>query len=165
MHSFSELVLWPWGFGSQLAPNSTALQTLGRRFAWFNDYYPEQSIGLYPTDGTTDDFAYGELGLAAYTFELGTSFFQDCGTFENTILPDNLQALLYAAKTSRTPYITPAGPDTLAVSLTEGVVGARCGRHAERRCRRHTAQHRKRRGCGAGYRRSRVLHRSAALGR
>ncbi|MBT8132646.1 MAG: carboxypeptidase, partial [Gammaproteobacteria bacterium] len=122
IHSFSELVLWPWGFGSQLAPNGDALQTLGRKFGWFNDYFPEQAIGLYPTDGTTDDFAYGELGLAAYTFELGTTFFQDCGSFENTILPDNLEALMYAAKVARAPYLLPAGPDTLAVSLSDGVV-------------------------------------------
>ncbi len=123
VHSFSELILWPWGWGSTLAPNATGLQTLGRKLAWFNDYYPEQAIGLYPTDGTTDDFAYGELGLAAYTYELGTSFFQDCGSFESTIFPDNLDSLLYAAKVARTPYLTPAGPDSLVINLSVGVVG------------------------------------------
>ncbi len=51
--------------------NDAALQTLGRRLAYFNGYTPQQSIGLYPTDGTTVDFAYGDLGVAAYTFELG----------------------------------------------------------------------------------------------
>ncbi len=116
IHSYSQLVLWPWGFTSTPAPNGTALQTLGRKFAYFNGYTPEQAYSLYVTDGTTDDFAYGELGLAAYTFELGTSFFQDCPTFENTILPDNLPALVYAAKAARTPYMTPAGPDALNVT-------------------------------------------------
>jgi uncharacterized repeat protein (TIGR01451 family) len=124
IHSYSELVLWPWGFTSSLAPNAAALQTLGRRFAFFNGYWPEQAIGLYPTDGTTDDFAYGELGLAAYTFELGTSFFQDCAAFENTILPDNLPALLYAAKVARTPYLTPAGPDALSVAASPAAVAS-----------------------------------------
>ncbi len=113
IHSYSELVLWPWGFTAALAPNATALQTLGRKFAYFNGYSPEQAVGLYPTDGTTDDFGYGELGLAAYTFELGTAFFQNCTTFENTILRDNLPALFYAAKVVRTPYLTPSGPDAL----------------------------------------------------
>jgi uncharacterized membrane protein len=122
IHSYSELVLWPWGFEATLAPNSTALQTLGRKLAYFNGYAPDQAVGLYPTDGTTDDFAYGDLGLAAYTFELGTSFFQDCDSFENTILPDNLLALIYAAKAARTPYLTPAGPDALDVAFsTTGV--------------------------------------------
>jgi len=123
MHSYSELVLWPWGIQKSPAPNGTALQTLGRKFAYFNAYSPHQAFDLYPTDGTTDDFAYGELGLAAYTFELGTMFFENCSTFENRILPDNLPALIYAAKVSRTPYITPAGPDTWGTALApESVV-------------------------------------------
>ncbi|MGB4976024.1 MAG: M14 family zinc carboxypeptidase [Anaerolineae bacterium] len=116
IHSYSQLVLWPWGFTSTVAPNGPALQTLGRKFAYFNSYLPEQAIGLYATDGTTDDFSYGDLGIASYTFELGTSFFQDCSTFENTILPTNMPALIYAAKASRTPYMTAAGPDALGVA-------------------------------------------------
>jgi carboxypeptidase T len=121
LHSYGELVLWPWGFTSDPAPNATALQTLGRKFAYLNGYEPNQAIALYPTDGTTDDFAYGELGLAAYTFEVGTSFFQDCNTFENSILPNNLPALLYAARVVRTPYLTPAGPDALNVLVSPEV--------------------------------------------
>ena len=122
IHSYSELVLWPWGFSGDPAPNSTGLQTLGRKLAFFNNYYPDQSIGLYPTDGTTVDFAYGKLGMPAYTFEIGTSFFQDCGSFESTIYPDNLEALIYAAKIPRTPYMTPAGPDTLGVLASPAAV-------------------------------------------
>jgi hypothetical protein len=115
LHSFGGLILWPWGFSADTPPNSDALRTLGRKFAWFNGYSPAQSINLYPTTGTTDDFAYGDLGVAGYTFELGTHFFQSCTSFENTILPENLQALIYAAKVARTPYVTPAGPDSLSV--------------------------------------------------
>ncbi len=118
-HSYGDLVLWPWGFTSDTPPNGTALQTLGRKLAFFNGYWPGQAIGLlYPTDGTTDDFAYGDLGLAAYTIEVGTAFYQDCLTFESIILPDNLAALVYAAKVVRSPYLTPAGPDTLDVALS-----------------------------------------------
>jgi carboxypeptidase T len=117
VHSFSQLVLWPWGTTSNPAPNGPALQTLGRKFAFFNGYEPTQSIGLYPTDGTSDGISYGELGVAAFTFELGTSFFESCTNFQNTIKPANLPALIYAAKVVRTPYITPAGPDLTALSL------------------------------------------------
>lgn len=124
IHSYSQLVLWPWGFTNQPAPNGTALQTLGRKFAYFNGYLPEQSIGLYPTDGTSDSVSYGELGVAAYTFELGTSFFQSCTTYENTIKPANLNALRYAAKVVRTPYLTPAGPDVTSVKLSVNGVPA-----------------------------------------
>ncbi len=111
IHSFSQLVLWPWGFAETLPPNSAGLAKLGRRLAWFNDYTAEQAIGLYPTDGTTDDFAYGDLGVPAYTFELGTAFFQDCASFENTIYPDNHAALRYAARSAGEPYRLAFGPD------------------------------------------------------
>ncbi|MFZ5550457.1 MAG: M14 family metallopeptidase [Pseudomonadota bacterium] len=124
IHSYSQLVLWPWGFTNQAAPNGTALQTLGRRFAYFNNYTPEQSIGLYPTDGTSDSISYGELGVAAYTFELGTSFFQSCTTYTNTIKPNNMKALWYAAKVVRTPYLTPGGPDVTKLKLSANGVPA-----------------------------------------
>ena len=83
----------------------------------FNGYYPQQSVGLYATDGTSDNVSYGELGVAAFTFELGTSFFQSCSVYENTIVPDNLPTLIYAAKVVRTPYITPSGPDMTGITI------------------------------------------------
>ncbi len=122
IHSYSELVLWPYGYDSPgaipEAPNHNQLQTLGRKFAWYNDYLPEKSNELYGADGASDDNAYGQLGIAAYTFELGTAFSQDCPTFENTIFPDNLKALIYAAKVADTPYITASGPDIENLALT-----------------------------------------------
>jgi PKD repeat protein len=122
IHSYSRLVLWPWGDVSGAAPNGTALQTLGRKFAFFNGYTPQQSVGLYPTDGTSDGPSYGELGVAAFTFELGTAFFESCTNFENTVKPGNLPALIYAAKVVRTPYQTPAGPDLTALALSASSV-------------------------------------------
>jgi hypothetical protein len=118
LHSYGNLVLWPWGWTESPAPNQTGLEMLGRKLAYLNHYLPEQSDRLYATNGTTDDFAYGELGLAAYTIEVGTDFFQDCATFENTILPDNLPVLVAAAKAAGKPYLEPSGPDILSVSIT-----------------------------------------------
>lgn len=117
IHSYSELMLWPWGHTNTAAPNGTALQTLGRKLAFWNGYTPEQSIGLYPTDGTSDSISYGELGVPHYTYELGTAFFQACSTYENTIKPDNLPSLEYASKILRAPYLMPAGPEVYNVSL------------------------------------------------
>ncbi len=118
IHSFSQLVLWPWGVRNAPAPNGDSLQAIGRRFAWFNNYSPIQSIGLYATDGTSDAISYGELGVPAFTFELGTDFFQSCAVYESTVRPDNLPALLYAAKMVRTPYQTAGGPDVTKVKLS-----------------------------------------------
>lgn len=117
MHSYSKLVLWPWGYTAQVPPNGPALETLGRRFAWFNGYAPQQSVDLYVTDGTTDDFAYGELGIAAYTFEMGNAFFESCAAFESTVFPSNFAALRYALRVARAPYLLPAGPDARDVRV------------------------------------------------
>jgi len=117
VHSSGGLVLWPWGFTPNATPNGVAMQTLGRKLAFPTGYSPEQAAASFTTDGETDSFGYGELGLPSYTFELGTTFFEPCTNFENTILPDNLETLMYAARALRTPYITPAGPDSVNVSL------------------------------------------------
>jgi len=127
LHSYSELVLFPYGFRSPPSPNHTQLETLGRKFGYFNDYEVCQSGEpgcIYATTGSTDDWAYGELGLAAYTFELGTTFFQGCSTFENTIVPDNLPALLYAFKAARRPYQAPAGPESVDVTIVPTITVA-----------------------------------------
>ena len=118
LHSYGQLVLWPWGYTDSASPNQAGLQTLGRKLAFYNNYYPEQAMGFYPTSGTSDDWAYGELGVAAYTIELGSDFFQDCQSFENNILPQNLQALRTAFKAARRPYQTPAGPEVLNLELS-----------------------------------------------
>ncbi len=118
LHSYSELVLYPWGWTTNPAPNATALATLGAKFAFFNRYRVQPSIALYPTTGSLDDWAYGELGVAAFTFELGTAFFEACETFETVVWPANRPALRYAAKAARAPYLAPAGPEVVNLALT-----------------------------------------------
>lgn len=126
LHSYSQLVLWPWGWTAvgTPAPDEVPLEALGRRMAWFNRYTPEQSNDLYPTDGTTDDTVYGELGVPAYTFEMGTAFFQDCALFESTIFPDNLAALRFASRTARAPYRVARGPDARAIATSPDLLVA-----------------------------------------
>jgi hypothetical protein len=124
LHSYSELVLWPWGWTSAPSPNAADLQAVGTKFATYNHYTAQQSYQLYQTSGTTDEFGYGMLGIAGFTFEQGTEFLQDCSTFESTIYPDNFDALLYAAKIPRTPYMTARGPDSLNVSMSAQFITA-----------------------------------------
>lgn len=116
LHSYGQEILWSWGFTSTAPANNSGIQTLARKMGYFSGYAPTQS--LYTTSGTTKDFFYGELGVPGYTIELGTTFFQSCSYFENSILPDNIPSLLYAAKAARFSYITPAGPDTVDISLS-----------------------------------------------
>ncbi len=119
LHSYSELILYPWGWRATPSPNQTELATLGRKFGYFTGYQVCQAGEpgcIYQTDGTTDDWAYGELGVAAYTFELGTAFFQQCTVFEEEMVDNTLAALFYAAKSASRPYQLPAGPETLSIT-------------------------------------------------
>jgi len=121
LHSYGQQILFPWGWQSGPAPNDRQLETLGRKFGYYTGYETCQAGEpgcIYPTDGTNDDWAYGQLGLAAYTFELGTTFFQQCAYFEDIIIPETFPALLYAFKATRRPYQVPAGPESLQVSVS-----------------------------------------------
>ena len=124
IHSFSELILWPWGYTNDAAANDNQLQALGKRTALFNQYFPIPVNNLVLTGGGSIDWSYGELGVASLAFELGTSFFQDCDTFENQILPDNLDALLYLARVAQAPYIQALGPDIESLNIIPNVITA-----------------------------------------
>ena len=117
IHNVDESILFPFGFsdGVEEAPNHSDLLTLARKMGFFNGYRSEQSNStLGGADGASDDNAYGTLGVAAYTIELGENgFYSTCASFENTIWPDNLPALIYAAKASRKPYELASGPDVV----------------------------------------------------
>ncbi len=117
VHSYGELVLWPWGHSTTESPNDSQLKTLARRIAAFNGYAAMRSIGLYTTNGTSDNISYGELGIAALTLELGTTFFETCTSYEASVKHRNLDALLYAAKITAAPYLLPEGPTTSEIEL------------------------------------------------
>jgi hypothetical protein len=122
IHSYSRLVLWPYGHTESPSPNDDGFVALGNKIAWYNNYMPQQSVGLYPTDGTSDDVSYGELGIAALTFELGNAFFEECAAYESTIRPDNLKALVYAAKVAAAPFLLSHGPEISQLLVNDSVV-------------------------------------------
>ena len=121
LHSYGNQVFFPWAWTDDPSPNDLALQTLGQKFGYFNNYQVCQSGApgcLYQSSGNTDDWAYGELGVPAFTFELGNAFFESCAYFENQILADQFPALIYAFKAARLPYQNPFGPDTIDLDLS-----------------------------------------------
>jgi carboxypeptidase T len=120
LHSYQNLVLWPWGFADTPSPNDSQLEQFGRKLAGYNGYTPQAAHALYPTSGTTDDWSYGTLGIASYTFEMGTGadgFLPSCIHYSAIISP-NLDALWYAARVARAPYQLSAGPDVLTPTIT-----------------------------------------------
>ncbi|MFJ3634832.1 M14 family metallopeptidase [Streptomyces sp. NPDC090112] len=75
-HTYSELVLWPFGYTyNDTAPGLTAddlavYKKIGTSMAASNGYTPEQSSDLYITDGTIDDWLWGNQKIFSYTFEM-----------------------------------------------------------------------------------------------
>lgn len=75
-HTYSELVLWPYGYTTaDTAPGLTqddhnVFATIGRQMAATNGYTPEQSSDLYVTDGSIDDWLWGNQKIFGYTFEM-----------------------------------------------------------------------------------------------
>ncbi|MGX7825459.1 M14 family zinc carboxypeptidase [Actinokineospora sp. 24-640] len=75
-HTYSELVLWPYGYTyNDTAPGLTTedqrvFSTIGREMAQTNGYTPQQSSDLYVTDGSIDDWLWGNQKIYGYTFEM-----------------------------------------------------------------------------------------------
>ena len=77
-HTYSQLILYPWGWTYEKAPDHDALLGVANAMfgritnladSEFPGYTPDKSSGLYPTAGCDDDWLYGELGIYAYCVE------------------------------------------------------------------------------------------------
>ena len=76
-HSYSELILWPWGHCTDCeSPDHAQLQYHGQQMADMTLYANLQSSSLYPTSGDFCDWHYGVHGSYCYTSEIGTAFHQ-----------------------------------------------------------------------------------------
>ncbi len=116
VHTYGGYVIWPWGHTSSSPPNGSGLTAIGNKFGTYNGYTTGQSYQtLYPATAASDDWAYGTLGVPAYTFELNSSGFLPSYSSVTTLYNQNQSAFIYAAKIARTPYMTALGPDALTV--------------------------------------------------
>ncbi len=136
MHSYAGLNLFPWGWGSNpsygntgISPNDNDMRNIGAHMAANNAGGNGYSYGrppelLYPVDGDTTTWAYGELGIPAFTTELvGTSggFFPPY-TDVNGLWTQNQGMLIHLAKLARQPYLLTHGPDANTVTVTPAQV-------------------------------------------
>ena len=55
--------------------------------------------------------------MATFGLELGNDFYEDCDLFEETILPTNRDALIYAAKLAKKPLSLVKGPDIINLGV------------------------------------------------
>ncbi len=114
-HSFSELVLYPWGHtedsigsGQGDADDLPVFEKMAKDMAQWNNYTPQQSSDLYVASGDTVDWAYGELGIYGFTFELSPRTMWDGGFYPDpAVIPvafeDNLKPMLYILEYSDNP--------------------------------------------------------------
>jgi len=75
-HTFSELVLWPFGYTFDTVTDGMTqeeyqrFQDIGTQMAGSNGYTPMQSSGLYITDGDINDWMWGQHKVLSYCFEM-----------------------------------------------------------------------------------------------
>ncbi|WP_026454252.1 M14 family metallopeptidase [Saccharomonospora iraqiensis] len=75
-HSYSELVLWPYGYTyddtaeGMTREEAERFADVGTRMAATNGYTPQQSSDLYITDGGINDWMWGEHDIFSFTFEM-----------------------------------------------------------------------------------------------
>lgn len=74
-HTYSDLVMWPWGYTEDLPPDNDFLVDIGQQLAALNGYSAAQSVDLYPTTGDSLDWLYGSQGIFTFLFEMGHNSF------------------------------------------------------------------------------------------
>jgi carboxypeptidase T len=87
-HSFSQLILYPWGYTPEPVANigdHHRMESLSARMAQLIEgvhgkvYTPEQSSSLYPTAGDTTDWTFGTFRIPSFTIELRPSSVDEGG--------------------------------------------------------------------------------------
>ena len=76
IHSYSNAILYPWGHTTKPTQWDTIYKEVGQEMAKAvnNKYYVEQSVSMYPTTGSSEDYHHVE-GRFNYTLEIGNSFY------------------------------------------------------------------------------------------
>jgi len=109
-HTYSELILWPWGFTRDPVPDPDrrVFEAIGQAMAATNDYTPSQAWELYVTDGDSDDWLYGVQGIFAFTFEMYPRYdppgFYPPASVISAQTVRNREAVEYLAAVSDNPY-------------------------------------------------------------
>ncbi|GAA3881629.1 hypothetical protein GCM10022243_52700 [Saccharothrix violaceirubra] len=113
MHSYSNLVLFPWGWTTQYkSGNDAPLRSMAKDLATMAGgwRYGQPGEVLYNAAGATDDWVYDALGVASFVWEIGPSsgtcsgFLPAYSCQAGTFWPKVKPMLLYSAKKAASPY-------------------------------------------------------------
>ncbi|MEK7745891.1 MAG: M14 family zinc carboxypeptidase, partial [Elusimicrobiota bacterium] len=123
-HTFSELILYPWGHSNSPVDNPKDRETfkkLAETMAQWNGYTPEQSSDLYIASGDTTDWSWGAKKIFSFTFELTPAsmwaggFYPGAGVIDSTF-QKNIAPALYLIDLADDPYRAGGGAGALAGS-------------------------------------------------
>lgn len=111
-HTFSELVLYPWGGSDDAIPDPKALaafKNMAGEMGKMTGYTPMQSSELYVATGDTCDWAWGAKGIFAFTFELTPKSMWDGGFYPGAgvvqrVFQANIRPALYLIDLADDPY-------------------------------------------------------------
>ena len=110
-HTFSELILYPWGGSNEQIADKKALEAfkaMAGEMAEMTGYKPQQSSDLYIATGDTCDWAWGARGIFAFTFELtpksmwAGGFYPGANAVDTTV-KNNIRPMLYLIDLSDDP--------------------------------------------------------------
>ncbi|MFH1121796.1 MAG: M14 family zinc carboxypeptidase [Bacteroidota bacterium] len=132
-HSYSNLLLYPWGYTPEVCPDDNVFAEYSRRMTADNQYtYGAGSTTIYPTNGGSDDWMYGEQStknkILSYTPEVGgdgDGFWPQSSRIIPLCQENMLQSLLaaklsgsYAEVEDLTPLIIPEKQFHATIGLT-----------------------------------------------
>ena len=111
-HTFSELILFPWGHSTSRISNQRdfeAHKRIATQMSEWNGYRPMQASQLYVASGITSDWAYGDQNLFAFTFELDPKSRFEGGFYPgaskiDVVFQKNLRPCLYMIGLADNPY-------------------------------------------------------------
>jgi len=130
-HTFSELILYPWGGSNDELPDKKALaafKAMAGEMSTMTGYTPQQSSDLYIATGDTCDWAWGEKGIFAFTFELTPKSMWDGGFYPGAgviqrVFQANIRPALYLIDLADNPLRAVKGGGAFATapaSKTQG---------------------------------------------
>ena len=110
-HSYSQLILYPWGHTYKSINNNKDFQVhkiMAETMAQWNGYKPQQSSDLYITSGDTTDWSYGVHKIISFTFELDPKNQYQGGFYPGDIIDPtfqkNIKPFLYMIDHADNPY-------------------------------------------------------------
>jgi len=83
-HSYSELVLYPWGYTTTNCPDNAEFVTMANAMAAFNGYTPMQASDLYVAHGGSEDWFYANTSARSFVIEVDQQFYPPESQIDST---------------------------------------------------------------------------------